>query len=220
MSRSRKRLGQRARYLTENGSYYKSVCVSFSAFVLLTPRRPLKDVFPRLSTRMGCRWSSQTMRTIDELRRRWRELPERERNAQRLTCLTMLTSMGLSLGFGVVRECVVGTDWAVVILNVYRGIAALMTASITMFVVAMLWCTPPRYTIQEDNDNVKLFLYNKIPAPNLSSDQCYICMDNGASTQLEPCEHRGICLRCVLKLQNLRCPLCRDRIVAVLFWRS
>lgn len=47
---------------------------------------------------------------------------------------------------------------------------------------------------------------------------CIICLDRQPNAKLHPCEHMGMCIDCVEQLSE-RCPLCRRRIHAVLFWR-
>lgn len=46
---------------------------------------------------------------------------------------------------------------------------------------------------------------------SVKEDSCTLCFDNGATVQLEPCQHRGFCNQCSLQLD--KCPMCRTQVM-------
>lgn len=80
---------------------------------------------------------------------------------------------------------------------------------------------PPNVPFDNFNDNANMSSEDKIVLPrhlklaairqeSIANDPCKICYENSADTRLEPCNHRDVCMRCALQLED--CPLCRSRI--------
>ena len=71
-------------------------------------------------------------------------------------------------------------------------------------------------------EELKTTLQNLIPTSNIniSTNQpkelndylCQICLDTPRDCLLEPCMHFCICVRCVVKLVDKKCPMCRRDI--------
>lgn len=81
---------------------------------------------------------------------------------------------------------------------------------------------PPKVPFQSFNDHANMKAEDKIVLPRhlklaairqesvTDGDPCKICFENVADTRLEPCDHRDVCMRCALQLED--CPMCRRRI--------
>lgn len=80
---------------------------------------------------------------------------------------------------------------------------------------------PPKVSFSSFNDHANMKAEDKIILPrhlklaairqeSVSGDPCKICFESAADTRLEPCDHREVCMRCALQMED--CPMCRKRI--------
>ncbi|XP_078364575.1 RING finger and SPRY domain-containing protein 1-like [Oculina patagonica] len=80
---------------------------------------------------------------------------------------------------------------------------------------------PPKLDFNSFNDHANMTAEDKIILPrnlklaairqeSVTGDPCKICFENAADTRLEPCDHRDVCMRCALQVED--CPMCRRRI--------
>lgn len=80
---------------------------------------------------------------------------------------------------------------------------------------------PPQVPFQSFNDYANMKAEDKVILPrnlklaaigqeSVTGDPCKICFERAADTRLEPCNHRDVCMRCALQVED--CPMCRRRI--------
>lgn len=80
---------------------------------------------------------------------------------------------------------------------------------------------PPKASFKSFNDHANMKAEDKIILPrhlklaaihqdSITGDPCKICFANAVDTRLEPCNHREVCMRCALQVDD--CPMCRRRI--------
>ncbi|XP_073234022.1 RING finger and SPRY domain-containing protein 1-like [Porites lutea] len=80
---------------------------------------------------------------------------------------------------------------------------------------------PPQVSFSSFNDHANMKAEDKIILPrhlklaairqeSVTGDPCKICYENAADTRLEPCNHRDVCMKCAIQMED--CPLCRKRI--------
>lgn len=70
------------------------------------------------------------------------------------------------------------------------------------------------HAVLSDEDRIILprqMKIQKLKEWNVKDDSCTLCFDNGATVQLEPCQHRGFCSQCALMLD--KCPMCREYVI-------
>jgi hypothetical protein len=61
------------------------------------------------------------------------------------------------------------------------------------------------------NINLNYLRVKNIPEVlNQNIEYCCICMENLIKVKILPCNHREFCLRCIEKLNEFKCPLCRN----------
>jgi len=53
----------------------------------------------------------------------------------------------------------------------------------------------------------------------VNEEICAVCLDLPAEVKLQPCSHRVICTKCVCRLDDRKCPICRIEISSVLIRR-
>lgn len=82
---------------------------------------------------------------------------------------------------------------------------------------------PPKERIFKSfNENATMISDDKIVLPrhlfleqlrklSVRDDSCTLCFDLKATVRIEPCKHRGFCIKCARQLQY--CPMCRGDIV-------
>lgn len=72
------------------------------------------------------------------------------------------------------------------------------------------------YVNNDNNDldiniNLNYLRVKNIPEVlNQNIEYCCICMENLIKVKILPCNHREFCLRCIEKLNEFKCPLCRN----------
>ena len=68
--------------------------------------------------------------------------------------------------------------------------------------------------------NILFYDRNKIDLQTLQANKsevkCIVCMERVREIVLKPCNHMLLCERCLYKLQELKCPLCRQKIYDII----
>ena len=79
---------------------------------------------------------------------------------------------------------------------------------------------PPIIPLQVTDTVVRVFVYNDDNEPP-PQRQCCICADLPANVRLQPCNHRGICYECAMRIWSYdsRCPFCRVHFTGLWFQR-
>jgi len=79
--------------------------------------------------------------------------------------------------------------------------------------------TPPIVPLQVTDTIVRVFVYNEDIETPPPPQQCCICADLPANVRLQPCNHRGICYDCAMRIWSYdsRCPFCRVHFTGLWF---